>query len=955
MPASDAHSGSRRRLASALIAAVILTASCGGGDGPTEPPVKPPEAKTVASVEVTPATGNLTLPATTQLTATARDATGAVVSGQTIIWSSSANAVATVNQSGLVTAVGVGTTTVTASTSGKQGHATITVAEGSTYGPVVAQAVIGPDGGTVSGADVGVTVPVGAFATPRTVKLIRDTAISPTPGTPYATPQFVINGIPSGQTVDVRVRVRYTGTPTGTTAIGVEQPAQASGDEITNTLGLSLYKAIDSAGFLVATVPVTGRPATWSSVNSGLARMQAPSAGGFDVMTLDADALLSGLFGLANATSANGRFSAWGFVALDADAPRKAARAVTLLDQAYTKLVTDMGYTPPERTWPMQVTVSETDGSNGIFTQYHPYPFNHSRSMITIRNSYIDDAEAPGTAIHELYHFMQQRFRTGLSIAEYRRNGWLQEATASWVAEKHPAAAAPYFGGTPFSWRDSLFGGLSTDMVARSGYGKAPMIKYVAKRWGDAKVREIWGAMGPGVSSPKAFLDAIPEPVGTWWPLALTAYFGGSLYPWSGTSLIPPRKSYNLGLTPKLSEFVTDPLRPLGAEVLILNRDTAMFGPDFQLKVALGEEARGKAKLLVFEKLAAATAFRPILGTDTVVIPGNRLQSKDTIIVVVTRTHWDAGFGTASYPYQVDLRFPEGDWTFANISNVNDNIHFACSDTSDTEFDVASNAETVWRLLSRYGTWKWKSAAPVTYDWTVNPLYVDTLAEAGMSLTSSLTTNDSSGAVRVQGRIRVQSPATDAANREGGFAFLPFEAANWWLLLPFGVLALVAHRALPQLPTRRRVGLLAGGAVLTTLASCVGIKLVEYRVDESFDYTFTRVRYTANPDNPSAPLMELTDGVGKSTMNEYAVKLYAFTTDPITEVTDSTLVTCTAGGSATYKVDGIAYGDGLSPDDEEEEEEMRADASAAARLARESGIRLSPAQAAQVRKAIQPQ
>lgn len=951
MHVSDAHFGIRRALTTAVVAAIVLTASCGGGgDTPTEPPVKPPVTQTVTSVDVTPPTANLSVPATTQLTATPRDATGAVVSGQTISWSSSANTVATVSQSGLVTAVSSGTTTVTASTSGKQGQAVITVTDVSPYGPVVAQGVVGPTGGTVSGTDIGITVPAGAFTTPRPVKLIRDTLISPTPGTPYATPQYVVDGIPSGQTVDVRVRVRYTGTLTGVAAVGVEQPAQASGDEITNTLGLSLYKATDSAGFLVATVPLTGRPSAWSSVTSGSALMRAQAAGAFNPMELNADALLSGFLGLANATSANGHFSAWGFVALDADAPRKAARAVTLLDQAYTKLVTDMGYTPPERTWPMQVTVSETDGSNGIFSQYYPYPFNHSRSMITIRSSYIDNAEAPGTAIHELYHFMQQRFRTGLTIVEHGRNSWLQEATSSWVAEKHPASAIPYFGGTQFSWRDSLFSGLGTGMVARSGYGKAPMIKYVAKRWGDAKVKEIWGGMGPGLSSPKVFLDAIPEPVGTWWPLALTEYFGGSLYPWTGTSLLPPTNKFSINFVPGLQEYVTDPLRPLGAEVVILQRDTAMFGPDFQLKVSLGAAAKDKAKLLLFEKLAASTAFRPILGTDTVVIPGNRLMSKDTIILVVTKTQWDAGFGATRYPYQIDLSIPEGDWTYPEISEVNDNVAFSCSDTTDTDFDVAANAQSVWGIFSDNGTWKVTSTAPIKYEWVVDPLKVNSLQQNGITLSSTVTTNTNDNSVYVQGRFKVQSPAKSVNNREGGFALLPFDTDNWWLLLPVGLLTLVANRALQKLPTRRRVGLLVGGAVLTTLASCVGIKLVEYTVDESFDYTFTKVRFTANPNNPSAPLMELTDGVGKSTMNEYAAKFYVFTTDPITDVKDSSLVTCTANGSATYKVNGVLYGDGMAP----EEEEMRSDAASAARFSRASGIRITSPQAAQIRKVIKP-
>ena len=64
---------------------------------------------------------------TTTLVATLRDATGAIITGRDITWSSDANPVATVSQSGLVTGVAVGIANITATREGKSMMAQVTV------------------------------------------------------------------------------------------------------------------------------------------------------------------------------------------------------------------------------------------------------------------------------------------------------------------------------------------------------------------------------------------------------------------------------------------------------------------------------------------------------------------------------------------------------------------------------------------------------------------------------------------------------------------------------------------------------------------------------------------------------------------------------------------------------------------------------------------------------------
>jgi trimeric autotransporter adhesin len=81
----------------------------------------------IASVTVSPSPVTMEAGQTTQLAASARDASGAVVSGRPVIWSSSKNEVATVSADGVVKGVAGGTTDIVATVDGVSGTSTVTV------------------------------------------------------------------------------------------------------------------------------------------------------------------------------------------------------------------------------------------------------------------------------------------------------------------------------------------------------------------------------------------------------------------------------------------------------------------------------------------------------------------------------------------------------------------------------------------------------------------------------------------------------------------------------------------------------------------------------------------------------------------------------------------------------------------------------------------------------------
>jgi plastocyanin len=117
---------------SLAILGLTLAASCGGGG------TEPVQDNTVASVTIASSATTIAPGATVQLNATAKTAAGATVGGLTPTWSSSNQAVATVNTSGLVTAVANGVATITATMGGVSGTRVITV---QTVAPVPAATV----------------------------------------------------------------------------------------------------------------------------------------------------------------------------------------------------------------------------------------------------------------------------------------------------------------------------------------------------------------------------------------------------------------------------------------------------------------------------------------------------------------------------------------------------------------------------------------------------------------------------------------------------------------------------------------------------------------------------------------------------------------------------------------------------------------------------------------------
>jgi hypothetical protein len=180
----------------------------------------------VATVSVALNASTLTVGQGTQGTATLRDSLGNVVTGPTVTWSSSNAAVATVSQSGYVTAVSAGSASIVASASGKTGAASATVQSASAL-PVASVQVTLTNGSVATGATVSATATArdaqgGVVVGKPVAWSVANTAVATVSST--TSPSAVVTGVAVGTT---SVRAIVDGV-TGSASLTVTAPPPPS-------------------------------------------------------------------------------------------------------------------------------------------------------------------------------------------------------------------------------------------------------------------------------------------------------------------------------------------------------------------------------------------------------------------------------------------------------------------------------------------------------------------------------------------------------------------------------------------------------------------------------------------------------------------------------------------------------------------------------------------------------
>jgi uncharacterized protein YjdB len=265
------------------VGTATITAASGGRSGTAQATVvagsvpPPPAPDPVASVSVTPPSGEVPVGGSLQLTATPRNAAGTALTGRQVTWQSSAPGVATVDANGRVTAVAPGEATITATSEGRSGTSRITVPAPPPPSPApVAGVTVSPSPGEVQvGGTLQLTAtPRDAAGNPLTGRQV--TWESSAPGVATVDASGRVTGVAPGTATIRATSEGQTGTstvtvtaapPTPVASVSVSPPAaevQAGG-----TVQLTATPR-DAAGN-----PLTGRAVAWESSAPGVATVDA--------------------------------------------------------------------------------------------------------------------------------------------------------------------------------------------------------------------------------------------------------------------------------------------------------------------------------------------------------------------------------------------------------------------------------------------------------------------------------------------------------------------------------------------------------------------------------------------------------------------------------------------------------------------------------------------------------
>ena len=231
-------------------------------------PVPPVAPAPVATVSVTPSSGSVGIGDGFQLTATAFDSSGNVLTGRSFGWASSNSSVATVSANGIVTGLALGSATISATSEGRIGSSAITVSE-------VQVASVSLTAGSTS-VDEGATINLQAAAKDAQGNTLVGRVITwTTSNSSVATvaANGTVTGVGDGSVVitaesagkSSQITLTVSAVPVATVEVSPSSASLSVGDS------QQLMATTKNAGG----VTLTGRTITWSSSNSSVASVNS--------------------------------------------------------------------------------------------------------------------------------------------------------------------------------------------------------------------------------------------------------------------------------------------------------------------------------------------------------------------------------------------------------------------------------------------------------------------------------------------------------------------------------------------------------------------------------------------------------------------------------------------------------------------------------------------------------
>ncbi len=238
-------------------------------DGKSEGATVVVSAGPVASVSVTPGAVAMIAGQTSQLAVTLRDASGTLVSGRAVVWSSANTGVALVSAAGVVSAIGAGSATITATSEGRGGSAVVTVSTPAAPPVPVATVSLSPSSVTIAPGQSTALAATTRAANGTTLAARVVTWSSSNPMAASVSNAGVVTGVATGTTT-----ITASSEGRTTTAAVVVKPGAAASVAVTPTpVSVRLDRSVQLSASAKDAYgnAVTGRAFTWKSSDTGLA------------------------------------------------------------------------------------------------------------------------------------------------------------------------------------------------------------------------------------------------------------------------------------------------------------------------------------------------------------------------------------------------------------------------------------------------------------------------------------------------------------------------------------------------------------------------------------------------------------------------------------------------------------------------------------------------------------
>src|SRR6266568_4712319 len=220
----------------------------------------------VASVTVSPASASVQAGQTVQLTATPKDASGNPLTGRTVTWTSSNTSAGTVNASGLVTGVVVGSTTITATSEGQSGTSVVTV----TLVPVASVTVSPAPASVQAGQTVQLTAtPKDANGNTLTGRTVTWASSNTSVGTVNAS--GLVTGVVAGSTTITATSEGKSGTSAVTVTAAPVPVASVTVSPATSSVFVGQTVQLTATPKDANGNSLTGRTITWASSPASIA------------------------------------------------------------------------------------------------------------------------------------------------------------------------------------------------------------------------------------------------------------------------------------------------------------------------------------------------------------------------------------------------------------------------------------------------------------------------------------------------------------------------------------------------------------------------------------------------------------------------------------------------------------------------------------------------------------